>query len=103
MRRLPCQITPALRLAVCLLAAAFLIACTGAATDQAQAAFPGLNGKIVYDSGRQTCCDLEVMVMKPDGSGHTQLTFKPDSAFPAWSPDGRKIAFASTRDGHFQV
>ena len=42
--------------------------------------------------------------MNADGSGRRNLTRDPagDSTF-AWSPDGRKIAFATTRDGNFEV
>ena len=43
----------------------------------------------------------DIWVMKPDGSGKTDLmsdTETPDHQ-PAWSPSGRAIAFFSTRDG----
>ena len=42
--------------------------------------------------------------MNADGSGVTALTG--DSAVegrPAWSPDGTKIAFASTRNGNWEI
>jgi TolB protein len=63
----------------------------------AQAAFPGANGKIAFASHRDG--NWEIYVMNPDGSGQTRLTNNAatDTA-PDWSPDGRKIAFMSTRD-----
>jgi Tol biopolymer transport system component len=44
--------------------------------------------------------DFEVCVMNADGSDQRQLTDVPGvSYYPAWSPDGRSIAFQSTRGG----
>jgi Tol biopolymer transport system component len=49
------------------------------------------------------CCDLsaaDIYVMNADGSGSRKLTHSAGrNAEPAWSPDGRKIAFRSTRNG----
>ena len=39
--------------------------------------------------------------MNADGSGQRRLTRNTaGDYFPAWSPDGQKIAFVSQRDGH---
>jgi uncharacterized repeat protein (TIGR01451 family) len=58
-----------------------------------KAAFPGGNGKVAFTSGRDG--NAEIYVMNLDGSGVTRLTTDPAIDFaPAWSPDGRKIAFA---------
>jgi hypothetical protein len=63
------------------------------APDAADAAFPGENGKIVFESS------FQAHTINPDGTNETNLT--PTSPFhledydPAWSADGTKIAVIS--------
>ena len=73
---------------------------------EANATFPGENGKIAFASNRTNGegvnnpeGDFEIFTMNPDGTGLTQLTENSASdSNPEWSPDGGQIAFESDRD-----
>ncbi len=68
----------------------------------ASAAFPGANGKVVFESTRDG--NYEIYVMNADGTGQTRLTNNSTTdGNPTWSPDGTKIAFDSFRDGNFEI
>lgn len=48
--------------------------------------------------------DLNISTMRLDGTGFTVLTNDPRmDVDPAWSPDRSRIAFASDRDGNFEI
>jgi dipeptidyl aminopeptidase/acylaminoacyl peptidase len=67
----------------------------------AGAVVPGQNGKIAF-VGKDG--DEEIYTVSPDGLGLTALTSNAVSdGAPAWSPDGRSIAFVSFRDGNYEI
>ncbi len=60
----------------------------------AEATFPGKNGKIAFQSDRGG--DHEIYTMNADGTKIVKLTTNPtEDEDPAFSPDGKKIAFES--------
>jgi Tol biopolymer transport system component len=85
------------------------------AAPSADAAFPGANGRIAFESTRDDIdptgcifrfptCDWEIWVMNADGSGQTRLTSPPGlNGGATWSPDGARIAFVSLRDGNSDI
>lgn len=95
-----------LRLAGGLAAAAIVLA--GATllgtSSTGQAAFPGVNDKIVFASDRDSSNgSTDIYSVDPDGGNIQRLTTDATNDDPAVSPDGTKIAFSSTRTGDNEI
>jgi len=66
-----------------------------------RATFPGENGLILFQ--RQSGGQTDQFTIRPDGTGETRRTFGGSDWYGSWSPDGRRIAFASARTGDFEI
>ncbi len=77
---------------------AVLSALAFVAAAPAQAAFPGQNGKIAFESAQSG--DSEIYTVDPAGGSPVQITDNSVGDFrPVWSPDGTKLAFARSTFG----
>jgi Tol biopolymer transport system component len=86
-------------LAVAAIASAFAIATLAAATSPAHATYPGdTNGRIAF--GENINGNTDVYTALPDGQDLQRLTDDPGfDACPAFSADGRRIAYCSGEGG----
>jgi Tol biopolymer transport system component len=73
-----------------------------AGVSPALGAFPGQNGRIVFDSDRHGG-DFDLWTINPDGSNPVNLTAASEAndEIANWRADGRKIVFQSDRDTPF--
>jgi hypothetical protein len=72
------------------------------AAGEARAAFPGANGKLVFETNRDG--NAEIYTMNADGTNRLDLTRNPaEDTDPRWSADGSRIVFASNRTGNYQI
>jgi TolB protein len=59
-------------------------------------AFPGTNGELVFAVANRSRYYPDLYLMRSDGTGLRRITSR-GAYTPAWSPDGKWIAFASNR------
>jgi Tol biopolymer transport system component len=91
------------------IAAMLAVALPGATkAPQAEAAFPGTNGKIAFYTTRNID-DTDLYLMDSSGANQTLIDTPPISTSlssgnaPDWSPDGQHLAFTVNSAGQTQV
>jgi Tol biopolymer transport system component len=69
----------------------------------AAAAFPGTNGPIAME--RPGSGGSSIATVNADGTGDRGgvINVGPQNGDPSWAPDGRRLAFTSTRDGNEEI
>lgn len=78
-------------------AAALLVVALVAQTRPAEAAFPGINGRIAFSSDRGHISENDIYTMSFTGESVRRLTSDPiGSSSPAFSPNGKKIAYVGS-------
>jgi Tol biopolymer transport system component len=72
--------------------------------EPAEAAFPGTNGRIAFASDRGDSTGYNVFTMGFTGDNVRRLTSDSiGGSSPAWSPDGKKIAFVGYRGSRSDI
>jgi Tol biopolymer transport system component len=101
---MPCR-TPAWRRRRRAVSLVVLGVAAAIAPASAQASWPGLNGWLSFSSNRfGTALSGDIFAMPSFGLPQAQLTeVRADDAQSAWSPDGRRIAFKSRRNGNNEL
>ena len=82
-----------------------LLACgllmVGGSVAQAAAQTTPQNGRITFDACNDVGCDI--YTANPGGTAARQVTHDGSSFYPDWSPDGRRIAYASFASGFTSI
>jgi Tol biopolymer transport system component len=77
---------------------------TDVAGDQARPDWSADGARIVYDSSAYRGGPMDLWMMNADGSEKQRLTeTASNETRPSFSPDGSEIAFATDRDGNWEV
>src|SRR4051812_28013564 len=82
----------------------FLLALVGSQPcDSALAGVPLTGEGLIALTLKDAAGRLQIFTIHPDGKGRKQLTVEGQNGIPAWSRDGKKLAFMSIRDNSIWV